>query len=236
MLNNSSTAAPRKNSERKDRAPEDAATAARSVYVSDLAWATTAEGLIAHFAQVGRVQNANIMQKIRSGKSVSLGCGIVEFSTAEEAAHAMNVMTGTELDGRVIKCREDRSSADREAAYSAANGGDAAVAAEKPRRQRPLPGAAATSTPAAEAARVLEPTKVFVTALAWATTSEGLAAECARVGKVVAAEVLTTRKGRSLGHGVVEYASAQAATRAIAELSGRELDGRAIVVRAYYQN
>lgn len=37
-----------------------------------------------------------------------MGCGVVEYETATEAQHAVQVLNETELDGRTIKCREDR--------------------------------------------------------------------------------------------------------------------------------
>ena len=46
------------------------------------------------------------------GSGRSKGCGIVEFSTADEAAEAMASLTDTELDGRVIGVREDREDRD----------------------------------------------------------------------------------------------------------------------------
>ena len=37
-----------------------------------------------------------------------MGCGVVEFETPEEAQNAVHSLNETELDGRIIKCREDR--------------------------------------------------------------------------------------------------------------------------------
>ena len=56
-----------------------------SVYVSGLAWSTTNEILGTHFMQVGHVENAVVLTKSRNGKAVSLGCGVVEFRSPEEA-------------------------------------------------------------------------------------------------------------------------------------------------------
>ena len=49
-----------------------------------------------------------VLRKTRRGKTTSMGCGVVEFETPEEAQHAVHSLNETELDGRIIKCREDR--------------------------------------------------------------------------------------------------------------------------------
>lgn len=74
-------------------------------------------------------------------------------------------------------------------------------------------------------------TKLFIGSLAWATTDESLAALFSQVGTVTSARVITDRAtGRSKGFGFVEMSSDEEAQRAIAELNGKELDGRTIVV------
>jgi cold-inducible RNA-binding protein len=73
--------------------------------------------------------------------------------------------------------------------------------------------------------------KVFVGSLSYSTTSEGLRAFFAKSGTVLTATVVTDQfSGRSRGFGFVEMATAEETQRAISELSGRMLDGRAITV------
>ena len=72
--------------------------------------------------------------------------------------------------------------------------------------------------------------KVFVGSLAWATTDESLSDFFAQCGEVVEAKVITDRDtGRSRGFGFVTFTDEGAASEAV-EMSGRELDGRAIRV------
>jgi RNA recognition motif-containing protein len=203
------------------------------VYVSGLSWAVTSEQLLQHFQQqMGFVaQKAVVLQKVRNGKTFSLGCGVIDFASTEDAATAVDLLNGTEMDGRVIKVREDRALADAGAGGIAGASPSTKRAGEKPGKVSAAAAAAAVGAP-----RILEPTKVFVTSLAWETTSETLMTEFAACGLVVSAEVLSTRKGRSLGHAVIEFAAPQSASLAIAEFSGKEIDGRSIVVREYYQN
>ena len=74
-------------------------------------------------------------------------------------------------------------------------------------------------------------TKLFVGSLAWATTDDSLAALFSQVGTVTSARVITDRAtGRSKGFGFVEMSTDEEAQKAVAELNGKDLDGRQITV------
>jgi RNA recognition motif-containing protein len=67
--------------------------------------------------------------------------------------------------------------------------------------------------------------------LAYATTDDTLKALFETIGEVASARVVTDRdSGRSKGFGFVEYVSEDDNQKAIDELNGKELDGRAISV------
>ncbi len=73
--------------------------------------------------------------------------------------------------------------------------------------------------------------KLFIGSLAWTTTDDSLRDFFATVGTVVSANVIVDRDtNRSKGFGFVEMSSDEEAKKAIDELNGKELDGRAIVV------
>jgi cold-inducible RNA-binding protein len=73
--------------------------------------------------------------------------------------------------------------------------------------------------------------KLFVGNLSWNTNDAGLQAIFAAVGTVSSAQVITDRySGRSRGFGFVEMSSDEEADKAIAELNGKDLDGRQITV------
>ncbi len=73
--------------------------------------------------------------------------------------------------------------------------------------------------------------KLFAGGLAWATTDDSLRQAFEEFGKVVEAKVILDREtGRSRGFGFVTFADDDAADRAVEEMNGRELDGRAIRV------
>ena len=74
-------------------------------------------------------------------------------------------------------------------------------------------------------------TKLFVGNLAYGTTSADLESHFRQIGETTSAQVITDREsGRSRGFGFVEMASNDDAQRAIRELDGKELQGRAINV------
>jgi RNA recognition motif-containing protein len=73
--------------------------------------------------------------------------------------------------------------------------------------------------------------KLFIGSLAWATNDDSLKDFFASAGTVVSASVIMDREtNRSKGFGFVEMSSDEEAKKAIDELNGKELDGRAIVV------
>ena len=73
--------------------------------------------------------------------------------------------------------------------------------------------------------------KLFVGNLAWSSTDDSLKAFFEQVGSVVEAKIIIDKRtGRSKGFGFVTMGSADEAKAAIAELNGKDLDGRAIKV------
>jgi RNA recognition motif-containing protein len=74
-------------------------------------------------------------------------------------------------------------------------------------------------------------TRLFVGGLSWDTTEDSLRAFFATVGTVVSATVITDKfTGKSKGFGFVEMSSSDEAQKAVDELNGKQLDGRAIAV------
>ncbi len=72
--------------------------------------------------------------------------------------------------------------------------------------------------------------KLFVGSLDWNTTEDELKAFFAELGEVEEAIIIKDHIGRSKGFGFVTYADEAAAEKAIAELDGKELGKRTIVV------
>ncbi len=74
-------------------------------------------------------------------------------------------------------------------------------------------------------------TKLFVGGLSWDTTEESLRNLFSTVGTVTSATVIMDKyTGKSKGFGFVEMSSTEEAQKAMQELNGKQLDGRAIAV------
>jgi len=72
---------------------------------------------------------------------------------------------------------------------------------------------------------------LFIGSLAYATTDDTLKAFFEQVGPVKSARVITDREsGRSKGFGFVEFEDEANNDKAVDQLNGQELDGRAIAV------
>ena len=74
------------------------------LYISNLSWETTTEDLKAYFENFGGVSDAIVITDRQSGRS--RGFGFVTMDNDDEANKAISGCSGTELDGREIKCSE----------------------------------------------------------------------------------------------------------------------------------
>jgi RNA recognition motif-containing protein len=73
--------------------------------------------------------------------------------------------------------------------------------------------------------------KLYVGGLSYSTTSETLREYFSQCGTVESAAVITDKfTGQSRGFGFVEMSTSEEAQRAIAELNGKDLDGRKLTV------
>lgn len=76
------------------------------LYVGNLSFRTTSEDLQEYFGQAGTVTAANVITDRDSG--FSRGFAFVEMSSDEEAASAVTMFNGQELDGRSLVVNEAR--------------------------------------------------------------------------------------------------------------------------------
>lgn len=89
------------------------------LYVGNLSFRTTSEDLQEYFGQAGTVTAANVITDRDSG--FSRGFAFVEMSSDEEAASAVTMFNGQELDGRSLVVNEARP---REEGGGGGRGGD----------------------------------------------------------------------------------------------------------------
>ncbi|KAI8975884.1 hypothetical protein BD414DRAFT_497219 [Trametes punicea] len=71
------------------------------VYVGNLSWNTTDDGLRSAFSSYGQILDSIVMRDRDTGRS--RGFGFVTYSSSAEAQSAINSLNEQELDGRRIK-------------------------------------------------------------------------------------------------------------------------------------
>ncbi len=79
---------------------------AKRLFVGNLSWDTSDEGLQNFFASAGTVVSAKVITDRYTGKK--RGFGFVELSSDEEAEKAIKELNGQTLDGRPIVVNEAR--------------------------------------------------------------------------------------------------------------------------------
>jgi RNA recognition motif-containing protein len=90
----------------------------KRIYVGNMSYNTTEEGLRSAFAAYGEVVDATVITDRATGQS--RGFGFVEMASDEDARSAIAELNGQDLDGRPIKVSEayDRPRPDRGASRS----------------------------------------------------------------------------------------------------------------------
>ncbi len=76
------------------------------IYVGNLAYATTDEGLKAAFAAYGEVTAVRVVTDRMTGRSK--GFGFVTMPDATQAQAAIDALNGHELDGRTVRVNESQ--------------------------------------------------------------------------------------------------------------------------------
>lgn len=79
---------------------------AKKLYVGNLSYRVTDDMLKDHFAQAGTVTSASVITDRMSGRS--RGFGFVEMASDDEAAKAIEMFNGQDLDGRALTVNEAR--------------------------------------------------------------------------------------------------------------------------------
>lgn len=77
-----------------------------NIYVGNLSWNSTEEGLKAAFEAYGEVTSANIISDRETGRS--RGFAFVEMSDDAAAKKAIEGMNEQDLDGRTLRVNEAR--------------------------------------------------------------------------------------------------------------------------------
>ncbi|NMB40421.1 MAG: RNA-binding protein [Firmicutes bacterium] len=83
----------------------------KTLYVGNISWGTTEEELRDAFAEHGEVLGCRIITERATGRS--RGYGFVEVAD-EDAEKIMEIMNGTELDGRTLVVNEAKPRENRQ--------------------------------------------------------------------------------------------------------------------------
>lgn len=96
-------------------------TMAKRLYIGNLSFDTTNDGLMQAFSQAGAVNSATVMIDKMTGRS--RGFGFVEMADDEGAMKAIEMWNGKDLDGRQLTVNEARPMTDRPARRPGGFGG-----------------------------------------------------------------------------------------------------------------
>lgn len=199
------------------------------VYVGNLPWQTSWQDLKDHMRKAGNVTRADVFID-ETGRSK--GCGIVEFSTAEEAQNAIKTLNDTKLDEteRLIFVREDREERTFTPAVIIPRGGGGmgrgAIRGRGGFSGHPGMGRGGFMPPAPSA----RGRQVFIGNLPYTTSWQDLKDRFRHAGNIIRADVLLDTTGRSKGQGTVLFESPQDAQKAIRMFDNTEFQTRIISV------
>lgn len=93
----------------------------KKLYVGNLSYSITEDGLRSTFSEHGNVESAKVIMDRDSGRSK--GFAFVEMSTDEEAQAAIDKLNGSEWEGRAMTVSEAKPMAPRENRGGGGGGG-----------------------------------------------------------------------------------------------------------------
>ncbi|KAF1884789.1 hypothetical protein Lal_00028676 [Lupinus albus] len=173
---------------------------ARSLFVKNLNFKTTDEGLKSHFSEhvkEGKVLSVKVKKHLKNGKNVSMGFGFAEFDSMETATNVCRVLQGTVLDGHALILQLCQVKKD----------GDVRKTVEKDKSS----------------------TKLLVRNVAFEATEKDLRQLFTPFGQIKSLR-LPMKFGNHRGFAFVEYVTQQEAQNALKALSSTHLYGRHLVI------
>ncbi len=195
----------------------------KSIFVKNLAFATTEDGLREMFSTIGAIRSVRIPHRPNTGKramsltpgappppTISMGYGFVEFEEADSAKEAIKRLQSTTLDGHALQLKISSSAGSTSAA---------------PNRKRSRESAAAPGASSGKATP-----KIMVKNIAFQATKGDLRELFAAYGDLKSVRLPKRFDGRARGFAFVEYSSAKEAAAAVAALSATHLYGRHLVL------
>ncbi|KAG0144833.1 hypothetical protein CROQUDRAFT_672156 [Cronartium quercuum f. sp. fusiforme G11] len=195
------------------------------VYVGNLAFSVKWSDLKDFMREVGHVVFAEVMV-LPNG--MSKGCGVVEFSTREEAEKAVKTLNDTPLFGRQVFVREDREEEARYGALAVSGAGFAARGGfgGGGGGRGGYVGGYGGGPPSSQACKQLA-----ISGLPFNVGWQDLKDMFRSAGAIIRADVYFGPDGSPTGNGMVIFETARDAQNAIAMFNGFEYEGRTMEVR-----
>ncbi|KAK4105737.1 hypothetical protein N658DRAFT_513115 [Parathielavia hyrcaniae] len=189
-----------------ERDDDEDQTETASLFVRNLNFSTTTEGLTDAFKPLDGFVSAKVKTKIdpkRPGQVLSMGFGFCAFKTKEQAQAALKVMDGHVLDGYKLLVKASHRGHD---------------AAEERRREDLAKKAAAQRT------------KIVIKNLPFEASKKDVRALFSAYGKLVALRLPKKFNHTSRGFAFAEFATAKEALNALSALKDTHLLGRRLVL------
>ncbi|KAM0717950.1 hypothetical protein Q7P37_006282 [Cladosporium fusiforme] len=202
----------------------------RRVYVGNLSYDVKWHHLKDHMREAGNVLFADVLE-LPNG--MSKGCGIVEYSTKEEAQQAIASMSNRNLMGRLIYVREDRETEPR---FNAGGGGGRGGMRGGFGGGFPGPGGPGFGGRGGFAGGygggpMGGRSQIFVSNLPYNVGWQDLKDLFRQGGSVIRADVHQAPDGTPKGSGVVAFETPEDAANAIQTFNGYDWSGRVLEVR-----
>ncbi|PWZ03827.1 RNA-binding domain-containing protein [Testicularia cyperi] len=215
------------------------------VYVGNLSYGVKWNTLKDFMREAGNVVFSEVLT-LPNGQSK--GCGIVEYSSPEEAQKAIREMSDKQLEGRQVFVREDREDQARYGAPGGApvprGGARGGFAGAGRGGYGPPPGRGGYYAPPPPAygggygggygapyGGAGAPTQLYVSNLPFETSWQDLKDLFRAAGSISRADINMGPDGRSKGTGIVAFANSNDASNAIAMYHGFDYRGRILEVR-----
>ncbi len=93
----------------------------KKLYVGNLSYSLTSDGLQQLFAAHGKVESAEVIMDRETGRAK--GFGFVEMGSDQEAQAAISALNGQEVEGRAIVVNEARPKEPRTGGFGGGGGG-----------------------------------------------------------------------------------------------------------------
>jgi RNA recognition motif-containing protein len=191
-----------------------------AVYMGNLNFDTAADRVISFVQEMG-VYNGVVDLKTRSDGS-SMGWALVQFPSPDEAASAVTILSGAELDGRALRVNIDRGTKPGRGGGGGGGGGGGFNGG----------GGGGGGGFGGDAGFGAAPVtnSLYVGNLAWSVDDTALYQLFGDSG-ATSANIATGHDGRSRGFGIVGFTTPDEASAAIDAFNGFEHEGRPLTVR-----